>query len=145
VPVPSGPTHRSPCRALLARPARDRSSCVHVRFDLAVWEGERPASDKAALAEYEGLMDMWQGGGPPYAVPTSAIRAYVNALLEHWPDITTEAGTHSPWADGPLMGNAPGPLFYFAMVWKRSDEAGAFAAARTHGLVCFDPQACRLL
>lgn len=112
-------------------------------FDLAVWEGPMPPSDEEALAEYLRMMEQWQGEGtPPYAEPTPAIRAYVAALLERWPDITTDEGEDSPWADGPIIGNATGPLCYFAMTWSRADEASAFAAtvAKAHGLVCFDPQ-----
>jgi hypothetical protein len=114
-----------------------------VSFDLAVWEGPRPASNEAALAEYERMMDQWQGEGtPPYADPTPAIRGYVAALLSHWPDITGDDGDDSPWADGPIINNATGPIFYFSMVWSQAEQASAYCAevARAHGLVCFDPQ-----
>jgi len=42
--------------------------------------------------------------------PTARIRRYVDDLVTRWPDITTEAGDDSPWADGPLVGNASGPM-----------------------------------
>lgn len=53
-----------------------------------------------------------------------------------------DAGEDSPWADGPLIGNAIGEAIYFAMVWSRAEEASDFASrlAAQHGLVCFDPQ-----
>lgn len=109
-------------------------------FDLAVWEGDRPASDAAAAEIYEQLMDRLEAGdqGPP----TERIRAYVSALLDRWPDIDEDGGEDSPWADGPLIGNAFGSVIYFAMVWSRAEEASEYAArvAEQHGLVCFDPQ-----
>ncbi|MGW8801336.1 hypothetical protein RPQ02_34560 [Streptomyces sp. AM2-3-1] len=52
----------------------------------------------------------------------------------------------SPWADGPLIGEAGGPLIYFAMGWSMAEGAAAYAAAiaGSMGLVCFDPQPNRL-
>ena len=74
-------------------------------YDLAVWVGARPQSDSDASAVYERLMDRMEAGDAE-AEPSPAIRAYVAALLERWPDITEDAGEDSPWADGPLIGNA---------------------------------------
>ena len=80
--------------------------------------------------------------GEPDVEPSPAIRAYVEALLRRWPDITDDADEDSPWADGPLMANAAGDAIYFSMVWSRAEEASAFASrlAEEHGLVCYDPQ-----
>ncbi|MGN6694787.1 MAG: hypothetical protein ACTHN0_11490, partial [Aquihabitans sp.] len=77
---------------------------------------------------------------------TPAIVAYVDALLARWPDITTDGGADSPWADGPLINNATGPVISFSMRWSAAEDASWLAAelAQTHGLVCFDPQAERL-
>jgi hypothetical protein len=107
-------------------------------YDLAVWEGEQPSDDATAAAEYMSLMDRMEA--EELGEPTPRIRAYVEALLARWPDITESED--SPWADSPLMGNAAGPLVYFAMVFSQADEASSYAAAlaRDHGLVCFDPQ-----
>jgi hypothetical protein len=114
-------------------------------FDLAVWEGERPVSDAHAAATFERLMDRMEAGD--HEPPTERISAYVSALLDRWPDIDDDGGEDSPWADGPLIGNALGSSIYFAMVWSRAEEASAYAAqvAEEHGLVCFDPQSERLL
>lgn len=109
-------------------------------YDLAVWQVERPRSDQHAAAVHAQLMDALEEAEP--APPSPAIVGYVSALLARWPDITTEAGDSSPWADGPLIGNASGSSNYFSMVWSMAEEASAFAAqlAREQGLVCFDPQ-----
>jgi hypothetical protein len=111
-----------------------------VSYDLAVWEGQTPVSDQAALADYRQVMDrMEQADAEP---PSNRIRVYVAGLLARWPDVTSPDGDDSPWADGPLINNASGTCIYFSMVWSRADEASAFAAslAAEHGLVCFDPQ-----
>jgi hypothetical protein len=115
-------------------------------FDLAVWEGTRPQTDEAASLVYGQLMDRMEAGDCD-TEPTPRIRAYVDALLSRWPEITDESGADSPWADAPLIGNAFGDAIYFAMVWSRADEAAEFAArlADQHGLVCYDPQSERLL
>jgi hypothetical protein len=120
--------------------------CSGVSFDLAVWEGARPATDEAAATEFQRLYGRWIEP-LPVSPPTPAIRAYVDALLAHWPDIDTDAGGASPWADAPLLDDASGPIIFFAMVWGMADEAGAFASglARDQGLVCFDPQSERLI
>ena len=109
-------------------------------YDLAVWEGARPSSDEEAMTVFLALMDQLEDAEPQ--PPTAGIQAYVQALLARWPDITTDAGENSPWADGPLIGNASGASIYFSMVWSAADEASAFAAqlAARQGLVCFDPQ-----
>jgi hypothetical protein len=110
-------------------------------YDLAVWEGERPADDKTAGRAFNDLYDRLidaEVGQPP----TDRITAYVAALLERWCDLTEDEDDTSPWSTGPLIGEARGPLIYFPMRWSMAEEASAFAAdvARSRGLVCFDPQ-----
>jgi hypothetical protein len=114
-------------------------------YTLAVWEGPRPASDAEALETFDALMERHQGATPGQE-PTPAIARYVGTLLERYPDITGDDGEDSPWADGPLMNNATGPLFYFAMVYSQAEDASEFAAAMAseQGLVCFDPQTGKL-
>ena len=121
-----------------------------VSFDLAVWEGTQPATNVEALAAYQALYDKWFGvvvdDDVDYSL-TPGIVGYLEALLQRWPDITMDEGDSSPWADGPLVNNAAGNFFYFAIVWSKADETAAFWAelARARGLVCFDPQAAVLL
>jgi hypothetical protein len=116
-----------------------------VSYDLAVWEGGQPASDAAALEEFEQLYERYIGSRD-LVPPSPRIAAYVRALLARYPDINDEAGEDSPWADGPLMGDASGPLLFFPLVYSQCDEASAWAAqlARKHGLVCYDRQIGKL-
>lgn len=113
-------------------------------YDLAVWEGDRPADDKAAGRCFRDLYDRYIDTDEPEIPPTERITAFVGALLERWPDLSNDLD--SPWSTGPLIKEARGPLIYFPMAWSRADEASAFAAevASSMGLICFDPQARRL-
>jgi hypothetical protein len=113
-----------------------------VSYDLAVWEGLRPADDSEASRVFLQLYDRYLGSEGDVA-PTPRIRGYVEALLERWTDLTEDdVDDLSPWSDGPLMNNAQGPIIYFAMRWSMCEEVSAEAAqmAAERGLVCFDPQ-----
>jgi hypothetical protein len=112
-----------------------------VSYDLAVWEGERPADDETALEMFRALYEQ-HIEAEELAPPSPRIRAYAEALLKRYPDITDAAGQDSPWSSGPLIGEAVGPLMYFPMMWSRGEEVSAWAAqlAAEHGLVCYDPQ-----
>ncbi|WP_217128628.1 hypothetical protein [Streptomyces sp. AC558_RSS880] len=110
-------------------------------YDLAVWEGERPADYKTASRVFNDLYDCYLDGEDEES-PSERIAAYVGALLERWCDITEDVEETSPWAAGPLIGEARGPVIYFALRWDRAEEASAYAAALADsmGLICFDPQ-----
>ncbi|MFF8676176.1 hypothetical protein [Streptomyces sp. NPDC015242] len=114
-------------------------------YDLAVWEGERPADDKTAGRVFNELYDRYIDGGVEEP-PSERIAAYVAALLERWCDITEDDEDTSPWSTGPLISEASGPLIYFPMRWSMAEEASAYAAtvADSMGLVCFDVQQNRL-
>ncbi|MGW9046577.1 hypothetical protein ACWGQL_29015 [Streptomyces lydicus] len=114
-------------------------------YNLAVWEGERPADDKTAGRVFSDLDDRYldsEGEEPP----SERIAAYVAALLERWCDLTEDEEATSPWSTGPLIGEASGPLIYFPMRWSMAEEASAYAAAVAEymGLICFDVQQNRL-
>jgi len=66
-------------------------------YDLAVWEGDRPANDAAAGAQFEVLYGRYIES-QEHVEPTTRIAAYVTALLERYPDIDTDAGDNSPWS-----------------------------------------------
>ncbi|USQ85498.1 hypothetical protein NFX46_17955 [Streptomyces phaeoluteigriseus] len=114
-------------------------------YDLAVWEGARPADDKAAVRAFTDLYERYVDTDVEHP-PTERIAAYVAALLERWCDPTEDQEDTSPWSTGPLVGEARGPLIYFPMRWHMAEEASTYAAALAHamGLVCFDPQQGRL-
>ncbi len=114
-------------------------------YDLAVWEGERPADDKTAGQIFSDLYVRYIDGETEEP-PSPRIAAYVAVLLEQWCDITADEDDSSPWSTGPLIDEAGGPLLYFAMRWSMAEEASAYAAAvaDSMGLVCFDVQQDRL-
>jgi hypothetical protein len=116
-------------------------------YTIIVWEGARPATNEAAIDTADRLMARYIGDGAadpeqPGEPPTPAIRAYVDALLARWPDLTADDSDESPWADGPLINNAAGPVFCFALTFDSLEDSVPFVAAeaRRLGLVCFDPQ-----
>jgi hypothetical protein len=113
-------------------------------YDLAVWEGDRPPSDQAAGVAFRLLYKRYVGAGDPKEPPSSRIRAYVLALLARYPDMSEDE--HSPWSTSPLLNEAVGPLAYFPMGYRQSEEVSAWAAqlAAELGLVCYDPQLGRL-
>ncbi|GIF23794.1 hypothetical protein BJ973_004404 [Actinoplanes tereljensis] len=113
-------------------------------YDLAVWEGERPADIDAGEA-FEQLYRQFIESSET-TPPTPAMREYVAALLARWVDLTEDEDDSSPWSAGPLINEASGPIIYFAMRYSMADEVSAIAArmAADRGLVCFDPQQNRL-
>jgi hypothetical protein len=113
-------------------------------FDLAVWEGPRPRTDSEAQSEFKRLTASPVGAGPS-GPPGDKIRAFIAAITAVYPDITDlpdDEVDDGVWSDGPLLGNARGPFFYFGIVWSRVEEVAPVVAnpATKHGLVCFDPQ-----
>ncbi|MDG4829058.1 hypothetical protein O7627_07025 [Solwaraspora sp. WMMD1047] len=110
-------------------------------YDLAIWEGERPADNEMAGRMFASLYLRYIDSDD-LQPPTDRIRAYAAALLDRYPDIDDDAGADSPWSTAPLANEAVGPLMYFPMVWSRCEEVSAWAAqlAAEHGLVCYDPQ-----
>ena len=117
-------------------------------YDLAVWEGERPADDETAakffVEHVVPQIEEYDLSNP--VPPTPRIRAYVEALLARWPDIEVVGdelvNEDSPWSVSPLISDAIGWFVYFPIQWSRAHEASAFAAevAKQHGLICYDPQ-----
>ena len=121
-----------------------------VSVDLAVWEGDRPPTDSEGATTLDALYDRYIEREYP-TEPTARIREFVQALVGRFPDLT-ELGDDevddSPWADGPLIGNASGPFIYFSMVSNRAADgawAHAVSTAAELGLVAFDPQSGTLV
>jgi hypothetical protein len=113
-------------------------------YDLAVWEADLPADDASAGEEFRRLYERDFHSRMPQS-PTPRITAYVDALLDRYPDIDVD-DENSLWADSPLIGDASGPLLYFPMAWSQCEEVAPWAAqlAQQHGLACYDPQIGKL-
>ncbi|MER7540237.1 hypothetical protein ABTX77_36480, partial [Streptomyces sp. NPDC097704] len=58
-------------------------------YDLAVWEGERPADDKTAGRVFDDLYDRYIDSEVEEP-PSERIATYVAALLERWHDLTED-------------------------------------------------------
>ncbi|MGY0069535.1 hypothetical protein ACWZEH_22650 [Streptomyces sp. QTS137] len=112
-------------------------------YDLAVWEGAKPADDVRAGEIFTQLYDRHIDTDEEFP-PSSRIAEYVAGLLARWADLTEdEEEDTSAWSTGPLIDEAAGPFLYFSMRYGMAEEASAYAAdlAASMGLVCFDPQA----
>lgn len=107
-------------------------------YDLAVWEGERPLDDAEAGAIYDELYERYLESQDTVVPPSPRIDAYVETLVERYPDDVPR----SPWASPPVIDEASGPIVYLLMTYSRAEDVSAYAAAlaREHGLICFDPQ-----
>ncbi|MET8528547.1 hypothetical protein [Micromonospora sp. NPDC005172] len=114
-------------------------------YDLAVWEGGAPTDDGEGRRVFQQLYRKYIDTEDE-TPPTPRIRSYVHTLLERWIDMTEDEEDASPWSDGPMIGNASGPIIYFAMRYSMCEEVSAEAAkmAAEQGLICFDPQWDRL-
>jgi hypothetical protein len=106
-------------------------------YDLAVWHGQRPSDDEAG-AFFDELYDRYFGSEEVITEASARIRAYVEALVERYPDDVAS----TPWASSPVIDEASGPIVYLLMSYSRAEEVSEYAAAlaREHGLVCYDPQ-----
>lgn len=108
-------------------------------YDLAVWQGSVPSSDREAAEIHSHLYDEYLDGDE--LVPAAdAIREFLAALTGRWPD--RGVGDDTPWASTPLSGGASGPYVYITLAWRTADAASAYVAqvANAFGLICFDPQ-----
>ncbi|MGW0512409.1 hypothetical protein ACWC4C_43985 [Streptomyces olivaceoviridis] len=108
-------------------------------YDLAVWQGDRPSSDREAVKEHKRLYEEYLEVDELSPV-TDVIADFLEALTERWPD--RGVGEETPWAAIPLSEGASGPYVYISLAWGSADEASAYVAqvASHLGLVCFDPQ-----
>ena len=118
-------------------------------YDLAIWEGPRPESDAAAATEFSRRvveMDRLYDAGEPMTEPTPAIRAFVAAAEERFPEDEADPDS-SVWAVWPLLGNAVGDGIFLPMTYPgaRAARDAVAGIAADHGLACFDPQAEVLL
>jgi hypothetical protein len=111
-----------------------------VSYDVAVWEGERPATDAEAAIIFQDLADEADESD---LAPTPAIREFVEALVQRWP----EGEDDGPWSTEPLIGSAVGGFAYLSMRFSSVEFVMTYLVHQAEflGLVCFDPQAECLL
>ncbi|MFI0960594.1 hypothetical protein ACH4S8_04095 [Streptomyces sp. NPDC021080] len=107
-------------------------------YDLAVWDGDRPLDDDQAGSTYDELYERYLESDDVAVPPVPRIRAYVEALVERYPDDVAR----SVWASPPVIEEASGPMVYLLMSYSKAEEVSEYAAvlAHEHGLICFDPQ-----
>lgn len=108
-------------------------------YDLAVWQGNVPSSDREAAKVHNRLYEQYLDGDELF--PTvGAIDDFLAALTERWPDRNT--GDDTPWASTPLSRGASGPYVYITLAWSAADTVSAYVAqvANRFDLICFDPQ-----
>lgn len=104
--------------------------------DLAVWVGNRPASNALAAEEFEARFEESERDNRS---PGPAIKAFVSALTQEYP----EGRDDGVWAVEPLLEDVGGDFLYLNMTRSRHLEAAIALASRLakqHGLVAYDPQ-----
>ncbi|WP_107066126.1 MULTISPECIES: hypothetical protein [unclassified Streptomyces] len=108
-------------------------------YDLAIWQGDNPSSDREAAKEHDRLYEEYLEVDELMPV-TDVIADFLEALTERWPD--RGVGEETPWAAIPLSEGASGPYVYISLAWGSAEETSAYVAqvASRLGLVCFDPQ-----
>ncbi len=111
-------------------------------YEVAVWDGPPPLSNAHAASECERLV-----GLRGQAAPSPAIASFVDTLLAVHPDLDRPGGKASPWADGPLIAHADGPLIYFGLKPELVDDALELVerTALEKGLIAYDPQLSQML
>ena len=115
-------------------------------YDLAVWEGRRPLLNRTAATTFLKLLA--QLGEAAASTPASpAIADFVADVVSIWPDLGSPGDENSPWASGPLIGEASGSFIYVPLTPSAADAAVPVLSriAQKRRLVCYDPQAERLL
>ncbi|WP_406351254.1 hypothetical protein OHB56_01910 [Streptomyces sp. NBC_01635] len=108
-------------------------------YDLAVWDGALSLDNHQAGSVYDELYERYLESDDVAAPPAPRIVAYVEALLERYPD---EVDGNTVWASPPVSDEASGPIVYLLMSYGKAEEVSDYATslAREHGLVCYDPQ-----
>ncbi|MET8102789.1 DDE-type integrase/transposase/recombinase [Streptomyces sp. NPDC005236] len=74
-------------------------------YDLAVWDGDRPLDDDQAGSTYDELYERYLESDDVVVPLVPRIVAYVDALVERYPDDVAR----SVWASPPVIEEASGP------------------------------------
>lgn len=115
-----------------------------VTYDVAVWQGSRPADPADAMGEFKRRRAHVRQQREP---ASAEIAGFVADLLDQYPeDNPDDLDDDSPWATGPLIDEASGDFMYFAMTFSGARLAydDVVRTAQRHNLVCFDPQTSEL-
>ena len=108
-------------------------------YQLAVWEGVRPATDDAGIEQFNSLAHQHLVGEP--TEPTPAIRGFIDALTTVWTDDPNDRRWKtSPWKDAPLIEAASGPMVFLDLALRADIIISTVIAsiAQDHGLVTLD-------
>ena len=108
-------------------------------YQLLVWEGERPADDETAGRTCREMFRKYFVGEG--FEPTQAIREYVEALTQRWPEDEEHfSSDESPWKFPPLIDEATGPAVFLNLRFGVGERAAYVMAemAEERGLVAFD-------
>lgn len=99
------------------RPARTgrTSACndAPVSYDLAVWDGNRPADDRQARSRYD---ERYLESDDVLVPPAPRIVAYVDTLVARYPD---DVDRNVVWASPPVTDEASGPIVYLLMAYSK--------------------------
>ena len=116
-------------------------------FDLAIWVGEQPSDDNEALATFRRLMAQaerdFDAGVTRATDPT--LRKCVREITGRYSDGILGRLPGSIWTSPPIT--PQGSIVYMNLRWGLSPAVIEFIArtAAKHELVCFDPQASRVV
>jgi hypothetical protein len=116
-------------------------------FDLAIWVGDRPASDQEARRTFDRLMaegerETSEGIRPK---PDPRLARCVREITGSYSDGLLGLIFGSIWADMPVTPH--GSIVYMNLAWGVKTKVLDFIArtAAKHGLVCYDPQTSRVV
>jgi len=106
---------------------------------LVIWEGERPADFAAGVRTMREVSRRYLYDDP--AEPSPAIRKFVEALTEIWPDDPADPRwERSPWKFPPILDSASGPSIYLDLTleggWRESNTIAW--VGDDYGLTTFD-------
>ena len=108
-------------------------------YQLLVWEGPRPKDDAHAKETCREMFRRYFVGEG--FEPTPAIREFVEALTERWPEDDESFGSKdSPWKFPPLLDEASGPALFLNLRFGIGERVAYVVSemAAERGLVAFD-------
>lgn len=109
-------------------------------YDLGLWLGPTPNSDKEAEDEFERRFTQAEEDDSSDADPV--IESFVTEVVEKFPEFEDD----SPWASLPVILGATGDFISVSLTVPGAVHAVEIARiGASNGLVCYDPQRETLL